>query len=480
MPAQVLECPNSLVAFFPATIYRSVGSSTVLPELLRAVDKDLLTTAQFLRNGAVRLTFKSSADCERVLASGIRYGDVPLRIAPAGTQSRILYLRDCPSEVPDGSVRQFFTSFGEVHSISHSTHQGFPGLRDGNRAVRISLSKDVPGIVTISGFECRVWYRRQPAFCEICKKLGHRSRACPLDGLCRRCHQPGHHARSCRNVWAAPRPAASAAPAPADAPESPADVSPADPPGTVDASIVAEVEMSDEEYVPSQSDVDSDASSMDEVASGDEEVVQAAQQTPPPRSPRRRRKRRRRAVSPTPPPGPVDMDLSAVEGPDHRLFKSFREVWEDVLSWEEIRARKHRRRVVVSSPAPSSTPVLFPSPSPSSLSTPVAQATPLPSTFSSDGSIVDSVRTPTPPCLRDVSRHAVLLTEVHVSGNVSDARIDFGPLTEAVLESDLCVDNLRLDFYTSHSEERACFTLPDADRPVETLPDVPPSPFVSS
>ena len=263
MPAQLLECPNSLVAFFPATIYRSVGSSSVLPELLRLVNKDLLTYVQFLRNGAVRLTFKTSADCERVLASGIRYNDVPLRLAPAGTQSRIVYLRDCPSEVPDNIVRQFFSSFGEVHNVSHSTHQGFPELRDGNRAVRISLSKDIPG------FECRVWYRRQPAFCEICKKLGHRSRACPLDGLCRRCHQPGHHARSCRNAWAAPRPAAPAAPAPPAAPVASTDVSVADPPGAAVASAAADLEMSDAEYVPAQSDVDSDALSMDEIASGD-------------------------------------------------------------------------------------------------------------------------------------------------------------------------------------------------------------------
>ena len=134
----------------------------------------------------------------------------------------------------------------------------------------------------------------------------------------------------------------------------------------------------------------------------------APSQPPTPRSRRLRRKRMRRAVSPTLPLEPVDMDLSVEKGPNHRLFKTFREVWDDKLSWEEIRARKLRLRVSISSQDPSSTPVLFPSPSSSpSLSTPVAQATPVPSPFSSDGSIVDSVRSPTPPCLRDVSRYAV-------------------------------------------------------------------------
>lgn len=54
----------------------------------------------------------------------------------------------------------------DVHSVTQSTHQSFPELRDGNRAVRISLSKDVPGVVAVAGFECRVrhGYCRQPAF----------------------------------------------------------------------------------------------------------------------------------------------------------------------------------------------------------------------------------------------------------------------------------------------------------------------------
>ena len=478
MPVQLLECPNSLVAFFPAAVYRSVGSSSVLPELLRSVNKDLLTHVQFLRNGAVRLTFKTAANCERVLASGIRYSDVPLRLAPAGTQSLIVYLRDCPSEVPDNVIRQFFTSFGEVHSISHSTHQGFPELRDGNRAVRISLSKDIPGVVSIAGFECRVWYRRQPAFCEICKKLGHRSRACPLDGLCRRCLQPGHQARSCRNTWAAPRPAAPAAPAPPVAPVASADVSIANPSGTADASAEADLEMSDVEYVPTQSEADSDALSMVEDASGDEAVVRAASQLSPPRSPRGRHKRRRRAVSSHSLPEPVDMDLSVEEGPSHRLFKTSREVWDDKLSWEEIRARKLRRRVSVASLDPSSTPVLFPSPSPPpSLSTPVAQATPVPSPFSSDGSIVDSVRSPTPPCLSDVTSHAMCFTAEEDSGEVFEERFDFGPHTRQVLASGLCFEVFRVNYYLSHPDCRASYSLPDADHPV--LPDVPPSLFVS-
>ena len=104
------------------------------------------------------------------------------------------------------------------------------------------------------------------------------------------------------------------------------DVSVADPPGAAVAPPAADLEMSEAEYVPDQSDVDSDALSMDE------EVVGVALQLSPPCSPCRCRKHKHRTVSSRPLPKPVDMDLSVEEGLSHRLFKTFREVWDDKLS----------------------------------------------------------------------------------------------------------------------------------------------------
>ena len=418
MSSAQIDCSSSLVAFFPPTIYQSVGSSSVLPELLQSVNQDSISTVQFLRNGAVRITFKSRLDCDRIVSSGIRFRDVPLRVVSADTRSRVVHLRDCPAEVPDDIVKRFFSSFGEVHSVSRSCHQAFPNLFDGNRVIKITLTKDVPGIVSIHGRECRVWYRRQPAFCAICKKLGHRSKSCPLNGLCRRCRRPGHHARECTNAWIpaagtapasrvsaanAPGPAPASAAASADAvvpPHRPASVEvttpAAEPPVPSGAPAVDETEMADEDYVPS-SDADSDPSSMDaEAASGDDEVVLAASSGSASGSPRRRRKRRRRTVSSAVPCVLVDMDTSEVEVPGHKQFKTFRGVWEDVVSWEELRSRKPRYRVVTPR-EPSSTPAPPPSqPLSASSPTPVPPVSPVPSTFSLDGSVVDSVPTPSP------------------------------------------------------------------------------------
>ena len=72
----------------------------------------------FLQNGAVRITFKTRLECERVVSAGIRFRGNPLCVV-----SRIIHLRDCPAEVPDDVVRRFFASFGEVHFISRCFHQ---------------------------------------------------------------------------------------------------------------------------------------------------------------------------------------------------------------------------------------------------------------------------------------------------------------------------------------------------------------------
>ena len=373
MMPDAAQCPNSLVAFFPGSIYRTCGTSSVLAGLLHTVDRDKLSAVQFLRNGAVRLTYKSSDDCELAVASGIQYGDVPLRVVAMEPKSRLIYLRDCPVEVPDSAVSGFFSSYGEIHSITHSEHQGLPGLRDGTRVVKMTLTKDIPGSVRVAGFDCRVWYRRQPPSCAICKKLGHYSKACRLNGLCRRCFRPGHVARECRNAWG--RPAASSA---SEAAPSASDVAaPAEPP-------LPEDDPEDADFNPDVEFESEDSSDMEpEFLSGDERVVVAASH--PSRSPRRLRKRKRKCRRAS----PEDMDVNE-EYPDSRFFRTFREVWSDDLTWEEIRANKFRPW----GPRESPTQV------PSSQCTP-APVSPVPSSFSSDESVVATVVVPSADDVRN-------------------------------------------------------------------------------
>ena len=234
-----VACPCSLVVYFPAAVYKSVSTAEVLPKLLDAlpVSRDDVLVVQFLRNGAVRVTFKSERACDTVSETGIRYGEYHLRIAPVQPKHVLVYLRDCPIEVPNKVGSKVLEAFGEVHKITASAHEGFPSILNGTRVLKMSLHKDIPSVLRVGGFDCRVWYRRQPVLCSICGKAGHRPKQCPLNGLCRRCKKPGHMARECRNAWgtaessaasgssgarAAPPPSAPPSSAPSLAPPVPA------------------------------------------------------------------------------------------------------------------------------------------------------------------------------------------------------------------------------------------------------------------
>ena len=97
-----VACPCSLVVYFPAAVYKSVSTAEVLPKLLDAlpVSRDDVLVVQFLRNGAVRVTFKSEQACDTVSETGIRYGEYHLRIAPVQPKHVLVYLRDCPIDCP--------------------------------------------------------------------------------------------------------------------------------------------------------------------------------------------------------------------------------------------------------------------------------------------------------------------------------------------------------------------------------------------
>ena len=193
----VVQCSRTLAAHFPPAVYRSVGSSQVLPELAKSLDIANVQCIQFVPNGVVRVTFKESAQCDAALASGVKFRGSSLRVTPVDARTRLVYLRDLPVEVPDEPVRAFFRKFGVLHSLSPQFHPGWPDVKNGTRVAKVTLVKDLPSSVRIAGFDARLWYQGQPQSCPVCRQFGHRVRDCPLNGLCRRCHQPGHMAREC-------------------------------------------------------------------------------------------------------------------------------------------------------------------------------------------------------------------------------------------------------------------------------------------
>ena len=78
---------------------------------------------------------------------------------------------------------------------------GHPGVATSTRLVSVLLERDPPRDLFSAGTICRLWFRGQPLFCNICSKRGHKAAVCPNKGACFRCKQKGHFARECRNAW---------------------------------------------------------------------------------------------------------------------------------------------------------------------------------------------------------------------------------------------------------------------------------------
>ena len=164
-------------------------------------------------------------------------------------------------------------------------HNKFPRISSGTQEVTMSVVMEIPHVLRVMGFDCRVWHAGQPSVCPICRKSGHRAKQCLDHGKCRRCHKPDHVARQCRRAWGA----ASSVPAGSNASAVPASSHP------VPAPVVHQpgVKTTD----PADSCSESEASLM----FGDFEVAASAGSGPI--SPgRTRSKGKARPPSPPPPP----------------------------------------------------------------------------------------------------------------------------------------------------------------------------------
>ena len=213
MAAEV-QCPRTLAVHFPSEIYRSTGSSQVLPELVRSLDLPNVRGIQFMPNGVVQVTYKEPTQCDAALTSGIHFCGASFRIAPVDFCTRLVYVRDLPVEVPDEGLKVYLRAFGVLHSLLMQTYPGMPQVSTGTRVVKVTLAKGLPSSAQVSGFDVQFWYQGQPQVCPVCHSYSHRIKDCPFNGLCRCCSQPGHMARErsfCRSSIV-PAPAASYVP----------------------------------------------------------------------------------------------------------------------------------------------------------------------------------------------------------------------------------------------------------------------------
>lgn len=68
----------------------------------------------------------------------------------------------------------------------------------------MTRNRAIPRNLVIADVHVKVSYPGQSIECDLCKRLGHVARDCPMKGKCLRCGQSGHVSRSCPNPSATP------------------------------------------------------------------------------------------------------------------------------------------------------------------------------------------------------------------------------------------------------------------------------------
>ena len=155
-------------------------------------------------NKITRVTFEDRTACEIVQLrgeldmNGVKVAVVPPPPPPPNWVNVVVY--NYPYDAPNLFINDALGSFGTVQGIRFQYWTNLPEIATGTCVVRINLKSSIPRFITINSYRCKVWYRGQPIYCDICKEGTHIAFNCPYKGKCLACKGVGHFARNCPTV----------------------------------------------------------------------------------------------------------------------------------------------------------------------------------------------------------------------------------------------------------------------------------------
>ena len=182
--------------------FRRFTQATVLPGILVNLGKEAVHSIQFLPGGSFRASFSSPEHKVRIESKGrFNIGSHECVVQATGPPQVDVYVHYYPFEAPDADIRSVLSKFGQIKGLRYQSFPGYSNVKTGSRIVRMVVEREIPSQQSIRGYPCRVWYKRQPIRCNICREVGHLAASCPNKGLSRRCKEPGHTAGHCTKAW---------------------------------------------------------------------------------------------------------------------------------------------------------------------------------------------------------------------------------------------------------------------------------------
>lgn len=157
-----------------------------------------LTVLQDLGSGSFLAEFENKHHAEDIIDSGIEWNEIHITChAPHGYYTNVSLL-GLPAYIEDDEIEQALSTFGEIKGevirLKYKSDHDLAGLENGNRLVKMVLSKPaIPYSLRISGEWCRVIHNNQQRVCSNCNAVDHSRRNCP-DITCNYCRgERSHH-----------------------------------------------------------------------------------------------------------------------------------------------------------------------------------------------------------------------------------------------------------------------------------------------
>lgn len=149
------------------------------------------TVIQDLGSGNFLVEFEEKEQAEEFIDSGCDFHSIHLECRPPHGYYVNVSKLGLPAYIGDDDVHNALSEIGEVKSevirLKYKRNHELAGLENGNRLVRLVLSKpSMPYSLQIDGEWCRIIHSDQRPICSNYHELGHSRRKCP-EVTCRVC-----------------------------------------------------------------------------------------------------------------------------------------------------------------------------------------------------------------------------------------------------------------------------------------------------
>jgi len=165
------------------------------------IGPDQITVLQQLSNGEYLVELSENKLAEDLIESGFSIEELHAVCNPPRGYYMNVSIMGLRAYVDNEAVIKALQPYGEIKGdvirLRYKADHDLAGLENGNRLVKMILSKpSIPYSLKIADEWCRIIHNNQQPICRECNELGHSRRKCPQI-ICRLCEAPGHMSQDC-------------------------------------------------------------------------------------------------------------------------------------------------------------------------------------------------------------------------------------------------------------------------------------------